>query len=650
MLQFIDVHLKRGDNEIFDKLNLTIHAGHRVGVVGRNGVGKTTLFLLIRQRLLPDEGDVLLPNNWRIAHMQQEPPSSDLPALEFVLDGDKALRRVQGEIRKAEDHNDDHTLGELYAKLEAVDGYTAESRAAEVMYGLGFTADDLVKPVSEFSGGWRIRLNLAQTLMCPSDLLLLDEPTNHLDLDAIIWLETWLRRYPGTLLVISHDRDFLDRTVTHIAHLSGRRAMMYRGNYASFERQHSENQTREQSLYRKQQERIAEIERFVARFRAKASKARQAQSRLKELERMVRIAPAHVDSPFDFTFPNPKKISNPVLTCDHAAFGYDAASPVLTEVMLRIYPGSRIGLLGRNGAGKTTLLRTLAGELPLLGGDLFHGQHSPTAYFAQHQVEILSVDESPLWHLQSLDEDTREQTLRDYLGGWGFPGKMAIDPIRFLSGGEKARVALALIASQRPALLLLDEPTNHLDLEMRLSLTLALQSYDGAIVIVSHDRHLLRNVADEFLLVADAAVRNFDGDLDDYASWLKSTRASAGLGAGTSTGLSAGTSTGLSAGGGGGISERQSADRRNRRRASARQRETMRPLRERLQSLEARVTQLHAKVDTIEARLADAETYEDKEMLTELLKTQAKAREDLAAAEDAWLAASEALEEAERRN
>ena len=642
MLQFIDVHLKRGDNEIFDKLNLTIHAGHRVGVVGRNGVGKTTLFLLIRQRLLPDEGDVLLPNNWRIAHMQQEPPSADLPALEFVLDGDKALRRVQGEIRKAEDRNDDHTLGELYAKLEAVDGYTAESRAAEVMYGLGFTADDLVKPVSEFSGGWRIRLNLAQTLMCPSDLLLLDEPTNHLDLDAIIWLETWLRRYPGTLLVISHDRDFLDRTVTHIAHLSGRRAMMYRGNYASFERQHSEHLSRQQSLYRKQQERIAEIERFVARFRAKASKARQAQSRLKELERMVRIAPAHVDSPFDFTFPNPKKISNPVLTCDHAAFGYDAASPVLTEVTLRIYPGSRIGLLGRNGAGKTTLLRTLAGELPLLGGDLFHGPHSPTAYFAQHQVEILSVDESPLWHLQSLDEDAREQTLRDYLGGWGFPGKMAIDPIRFLSGGEKARVALALIASQRPALLLLDEPTNHLDLEMRLSLTLALQSYDGAIVIVSHDRHLLRNVADEFLLVADAAVRNFDGDLDDYASWLKSTRAS--------DGLSAGTSTGLSAGGFGGISERQSADRRNRRRASARQRETMRPLRERLQSLEARVTQLHAKVDTIEARLADAETYEDKEMLTELLKTQAKAREDLAAAEDAWLAASEALEEAERRN
>jgi len=642
MLQFIDVHLKRGDNEIFDKLNLTIHAGHRVGVVGRNGVGKTTLFLLIRQRLLPDEGDVLLPNSWRIAHMQQEPPSSDLPAVEFVLDGDKALRRVQREIRKAEDRHDDHTLGELYAKLEAVDGYTAESRAAEVMYGLGFIADDLVKPVSEFSGGWRIRLNLAQTLMCPSDLLLLDEPTNHLDLDAIIWLENWLRRDPGTLLVISHDRDFLDRTVTHIARLSGRRAMMYRGNYTSFERQHSEQLSHQQSLYRKQQERIAEIERFVARFRAKASKARQAQSRLKELERMVRIAPAHVDSPFDFTFPNPKKISNPVLTSDHAAFGYEAASPVLTEVTLRIYPGSRIGLLGRNGAGKTTLLRTLAGELPLLGGELFYGQHSPTAYFAQHQVEILSVDESPLWHLQSLDEEAREQTLRDYLGGWGFPGKMAIDPIRFLSGGEKARVALALIASQRPALLLLDEPTNHLDLEMRLSLTLALQSYDGAIVIVSHDRHLLRNVADEFLLVADATVRNFEGDLDDYASWLKSTRPSAAL--------SAGTSAALSAGGVGGIGERQSEDRRNRRRASARQREAMRPLRERLQSLEARVTQLHTKVDAIEARLADAETYEDKETLTELLKTEAKARKDLAAAEDAWMAASEALEEAERRN
>ena len=634
MLQFIDVHLKRGDNEIFDKLNLTIHAGHRVGVVGRNGVGKTTLFLLIRQRLLPEEGDVLLPNSWRIAHMQQEPPSSDLPAVEFVLDGDKALRRVQREIRKAEDRHDDHTLGELYAKLEAVDGYTAESRAAEVMYGLGFIADDLVKPVSEFSGGWRIRLNLAQTLMCPSDLLLLDEPTNHLDLDAIIWLENWLRRDPGTLLVISHDRDFLDRTVTHIAHLSGRRAMMYRGNYTSFERQHSEQLSHQQSLYRKQQERIAEIERFVARFRAKASKARQAQSRLKELERMVRIAPAHVDSPFNFTFPNPKKISNPVLTSDHAAFGYEAASPVLTEVTLRIYPGSRIGLLGRNGAGKTTLLRTLAGELPLLCGELFYGQHSPTAYFAQHQVEILSVDESPLWHLQSLDEEAREQTLRDYLGGWGFPGKMAIDPIRFLSGGEKARVALALIASQRPALLLLDEPTNHLDLEMRLSLTLALQSYDGAIVIVSHDRHLLRNVADEFLLVADATVRNFEGDLDDYASWLKSTRPSAALSAGSV----------------GGIGERQSEDRRNRRRASARQREAMRPLRERLQSLEARVTQLHTKVDAIEARLADAETYEDKETLTELLKTEAKARKDLAAAEDAWMAASEALEEAERRN
>lgn len=626
MLQFIDVYLKRGDNEIFEKLNLTVHAGHGVGVVGRNGVGKTTLFLLLRARLLPEEGDVVVPNSWRIAYMEQEPPASDLPALEFVLDGDKELRRVQRDIRKAEQRGDDHSLGELYAKLEALDGYTAEARAAEIMHGLGFTGEELMNRVSEFSGGWRIRLNLAQTLMCPSDLLLLDEPTNHLDLDAIIWLENWLRRYQGTMLVISHDRDFLDRTVTHIAHLSGRRATMYRGNYASYERQHAEQLSRQQALHRKQQERIAEIQRFVARFRAKASKARQAQSRLRELERMERIAPAHVDSPFEFSFPNPKKISNPVLTSDHAAFGYESATPVLTDVTLRIYRGSRIGLLGRNGAGKTTLLRTLAKELSLVDGDLHYGQHSPTAYFAQHQVEILSVDESPLWHLQSLDGEAREQTLRDYLGGWGFPGNMAVDPIRYLSGGEKARAALALIAWQRPALLLLDEPTNHLDLEMRHSLTLALQSFDGAIVIVSHDRHLLRNVADEFLLVADETVKSFDGDLDDYAGWLKSGR-------------------GIS-----GVSRRQSEDRRTRRKASARKRESTQPMRRKLMTLEEEVTRLHAEVDALETQLADGDVYGNKEKLTGLLKGQAKVREKLRAAEDAWIAASQALEDAERRN
>ncbi|MEJ2131238.1 MAG: ATP-binding cassette domain-containing protein, partial [Gammaproteobacteria bacterium] len=513
-----------------------------------------------------------------------------------------------------------------YAKLEAVDGYTAEARAAEIMYGLGFTGEELRKSVAEFSGGWRIRLNLAQTLMCPSDLLLLDEPTNHLDLDAIIWLEGWLRRYPGTSLVISHDRDFLDRTVTDIVHLSGRGAATYRGNYSSFERQHSEQLARQQALYRKQLERIAEIQRFVARFRAKASKARQAQSRLKELERMERIAPAHVDSPFEFTFPNPKKISNPVLTSDHAAFGYEAAHPVLTDVTLRIYPGSRIGLLGRNGAGKTTLLRTLAGELPALGGELHHGQPRPTAYFAQHQVEILSVDESPLWHLERLDPDTSEQRLRDYLGGWGFPGNMAVDPIRFLSGGEKARAALALIAWQRPALLLLDEPTNHLDLEMRHSLTLALQSFDGAIVIVSHDRHLLGNVADEFLLVADGSVDSFDGDLEDYARWLRSGRAISG------------------------VTSRQSEKRRSRRKASADRRASTQPLRDKLASLEETVARLHEEIDAIETQLADNETYHDKDKLTQLLKDQAERRERLRVAEEAWLEASQALEDAQRRN
>ena len=526
MIQLRHLTLARGARRLIEDADLQLHAGWRVGLVGANGSGKSSLFALLQGELHAEAGDCSVPRDWRIATVSQETPPLPRPAIEFVLDGDAALRAVEREIAGAE-HADGHGLAEAHARLAAIDGYTARARAAAMLAGLGFAPMDLERPVADFSGGWRMRLNLARALQSRAELLLLDEPTNHLDLDAVVWLERWLAAYRGTLLLVSHDRDFLDACVTHVAHIEDRRLTLYAGNYSSFEEQRAARLAGQQALFEKQQREVAHIERFVARFRAKASKARQAQSRLKALDRLERVAPAHVDAPFDFEFPAPDRAPSPLLTLEDAALGYPDRT-VLEGVQLTLPPGARLGLLGANGAGKSTLIKAIAGEMEPLRGRRLPGHGLVTGYFAQHQIEQLRPDESPLAHLARAEPATRELELRTYLGHFDFRGEMADAPVGRFSGGERSRLALAMLVRRRPNLLLLDEPTNHLDLEMRHALTRALAEYEGSLVVVSHDRALLRTVCDGFLLVADGRATEFDGDVDDYLAWLAARRASAG--------------------------------------------------------------------------------------------------------------------------
>jgi ATP-binding cassette subfamily F protein 3 len=530
VIQFRQLTLARGARRLLQDVTLQIPAGWRVGIVGANGSGKSSLFALLSGELHPDRGDCDLPPAWTVATVAQETPALPAPAIDYVLDGDDELRSIERDLAQAETAHDGHRVGELHDRLAAIDGYGARARAAALLAGLGFAEADFERPVAEFSGGWRMRLNLARALIARSDLLLLDEPTNHLDLDAVIWLEKWLAGYGGTLLLVSHDRDFLDGCVTHVAYLREQRLVLYAGNYTAFEEQRAAQLAVQQSMYDKQQREVAHLERFIARFRAKATKARQAQSRVKALDRMERIAPAHVDAPFDFVFPEPERAPDPLLVLAHAAAGY-GAEPVLTQIDLTLRPGARLGLLGPNGAGKSTLVKLLAGDLAPRAGTRTLGKGLVIGYFAQHQLEQLRDHESPLQHLARIEPATREQELRDYLGKFDFRGAMADAPVAPFSGGEKSRLALALVARRRPNLLLLDEPTNHLDLEMRHALTRALAEYEGSLVLVSHDRALLRTVCDAFLLVADGACGEFDGDLDDYVAWLEARRAQRAEGA-----------------------------------------------------------------------------------------------------------------------
>ena len=607
MLQFIDVTLRRGDRILFDQLSLTVHAGHKAGVVGRNGIGKSTLFELVRRRLLPEEGEVVWPESWRLACLEQSVEPSARTALDFVLDGDTRLRSVERAIAKAERAGDDEALGHLYSDLDDAGGYDAHARAGEILSGLGFEADDFGKPHASFSGGWRISLNLARALMAPSDLLLLDEPTNHLDLDATLWLENWVRRYQGTLLLIAHDRDFLDRSLSEIVHLDDGKAKAYSGNYTAFERQRAEALERQAAVYKKQQRRVAEIHAFVDRFRAKASKARQAQSRLKELERMDLVAPVHAELPYRFDFTQPKKISNPTLMLDNAAIGYNG-HPVLDDVTLRVYPNDRIGVLGANGAGKTTLLRCLAGELAPMAGTSSHGQHAAVGYFAQHQLESLDLGASPRDHFADPDADDMptwtDQQVRDYLGGWGFRGDDVGRRARTFSGGEKARLVLALLACRRPAVLVLDEPTNHLDLEMRQALAIALQEYRGAVLLVSHDRHLLRQCADDFWLVADGTVNRFRDDLDAYTA-LRRKRT---------------------------VAEPREAGRTRRTRPGNRS-----SLSREQGRLERRLEQLIHRLEAIDSSLGARELHRQPDELARLVAERHEVAREVAHAEETWL-------------
>ncbi len=613
MLQLIDLTLHRGDRVLFERLNLTIHAGHKVGVVGRNGVGKTTLFELIRRRLLPEEGEVVRPASWRLAGLEQNVAPSPRSALDFVLDGDARLREVEAAIAEAEHSGNDEALGALYSALEDVGGYDAHARAGEILGGLGFGKDDFDKAHRAFSGGWRIRLNLARALMAPADLLLLDEPTNHLDLEATLWLETWLRKCRATLAMIAHDRDFLDKTVQEIVHLRDGRADLYTGNYSGFERQRALALTRQEAVYKKQQLRVEEIRRFVDRFRAKASKAKQVQSRLKALDRMDLVAPLHAESPYRFEFTQPRKISNPILQLDGASLGYDGKA-VLEDTTLRVYPNDRIGVLGANGAGKTTLLRCLAGELEPLQGALTRGRHSAVGYFAQHQLESLDLNRTPLDHMDERGFGSQEAL--DYLGGWGFGGDDVRRRARTFSGGEKARLVLAIIACQEPAVLVLDEPTNHLDLDMREALALALQQYQGALLLVSHDRHLLRRCVDLLWLVAAGSVQRFSDDLDAYTALPAASRAVAG----------------------------QSRLSREGRGRGSPQRRSARPLQRKQRVLETQIDAHSKRVAELERRLADTSVHGQANQLASLVREREQAAQAVQRSEQAWLALQEELD------
>jgi len=626
MIRLQNLTLQRGPQRLLEGAELTLHAGHKAGLIGANGAGKSSLFALLRGELTPDAGDCLLPADWRIAHMRQEVDNLERLAVDYVLDGDVPLRKIQRELAAAEAAHDGAAIARLHIELDSADGYSADARARKLLAGLGFDNAQMDRRVGDFSGGWRMRLNLAQALMCPSDLLLLDEPTNHLDLDAILWLEGWLQSYPGTLLLISHDRDFLDAVVDHVAHVEQQKLTLYRGGYTAFERTRAERLAQQQQAYEKQQAQRAHMEKYIARFKAQATKARQAQSRIKALERMEELSAAHVDSPFDFSFREADKISSPLLSLDEGRLGYGDKT-VLEQVKLNLAPGARLGLLGPNGAGKSTLIKNLAGELQPLAGRLQRGENLVVGYFAQHQLDALDDKASPLLHMQRLAPSEREQTLRDFLGGFDFRGPRCDEPVVNFSGGEKARLALALIAWGKPNLLLLDEPTNHLDLEMRLALTMALQEFAGAVVVVSHDRHLLKSTTDEFFLVADGRVQPFDGDLDDYARWLIDYRVRQAPASSADSNL-------------------DKTDKRAQRQAAAALRQQLAPHKREVDKLEKDLGQVQEALSAIEVRLGDGALYEAarKDELRDLLAEQAKLKRREADLEERWLLALETFE------
>jgi ATP-binding cassette subfamily F protein 3 len=645
MLNFTDLSIRRGKRVLFAGATFSLFRGEKVGITGENGSGKSSLLSLVRGEVQPEAGSFDMPSQLSVAHVSQELLASDRAAIDFVLDGDAELRAVEQALAAAEEADDGLQLGELHGRYAAIGGYDARARAGQLMHGLGFTSADETRAVRAFSGGWRVRLNVAQALMCRSDLLLLDEPTNHLDLDAILWLEGWLREYPGTLLLIAHDREFLDRVTNRIVNLEHGHARAYRGNYSAFETQRASELAEQAALYTRQQREIRHMESFVERFRAKASKARQAQSRLKALERMQRIAPAHVDSPFEFSFATPAKLPRPLLALENQAAGYEGRL-IVEGVNLTMAPGDRIALLGRNGAGKSTLMKLLAGELPALGGVRTEARDLRLGYFAQHQLEQLALKDSPLQQLRDLDDRLRgersrapEQDQRDFLAGFGFRGDRVFEPVAPFSGGEKARLVLALVAYQRPNLLLLDEPTNHLDLEMRQALAVALQDYEGAVVLVSHDRYLLSTVVDEFRLVANGRAEPFDGDLEDYARWLGTAAvesAAPGRGA-PATAFAPAAAPPRAA-------PESAETRKQRKRSEAQQRAALSPLRAAIAEQEQQLERLSAERVRLERELLSPTTASDATRMPKLLKEQAQVASKIAALEAAWMQSTEQLE------
>ncbi len=651
MIRLSQVTLRRGSKVLLESADVSLNPGDKIGLIGANGSGKSSLFAVLRDELHADQGEVDFPARWRVAHVAQETPALDRPAIEYAIDGDTTLRRLEQELAGAEagEHTEANgiRIGELHAELADADAYTARSRAEQLLHGLGFSHEQMNDPVASFSGGWRMRLNLAQALMCPSDLLLLDEPTNHLDLDAILWVEDWLKRYAGTLVIISHDRDFLDGVVNVVVHIDNRKLKRYSGNYSDFERQRAAAVVLAAGMIEKQARERAHLESFINRFKAQASKARQAQSRMKMLAKMEELAPLHVSAPFSFEFRDPLKAPDPLLTLEDVEAGYrldgGGAKAIVHGIRFSLRSGQRYGLLGINGAGKSTLIKTIAGELAPLTGTVTLNKGLAVGYFAQHQVEMLRHDQSPLWNLARVAPGVREQELRNFLGGFNFPGEMAIHSIENFSGGEKARLALAMIVWARPNLLLLDEPTNHLDLETREALTVALAQFEGTLVLVSHDRHLLRATTDQFLIVADGRLQPFDGDLDDYRDWLFRTKLApaerpAPLPEPQKKAAPAAAAP---------------ADRREQKQREAGQRQRQsaarKPLETRLKRLEEKIAGLNSKKADLDRLLADPGLYgeERKDALKAALLDQAWVARELEQFEAEWIGLHEQLEAVE---
>ena len=635
MIVFNNISLKRGQTELLDNAVATITPKQKVGLVGKNGCGKSSLLALLKKELQPEGGDVTYPSNWAVSWVNQETPALDVSAIDYVIQGDREYCRLQQELAWANEQNDGNAIARIHDRLDAINAWTIRSRAETLLHGLGFTQVETNHAVKSFSGGWRMRLNLAQALLCPSDLLLLDEPTNHLDLEAVIWLERWLVNYQGTLVLISHDRDFLDPIVNKILHIEHQKLNEYTGDYSSFEVQRATKLAQQAVMYRQQQQKIAHLQSYIDRFKAKATKAKQAQSRVKALERMELIAPAYADNPFTFAFRSPATLPSPLVMIEQASAGYgegESAVEILSKIKLNLVPGSRIGLLGKNGAGKSTLIKLLAGELTALSGNVQLAKGVQLGYFAQHQLDTLRADESALWHMQKIAPEQTEQQVRDYLGSFAFHGDKVNQAVKSFSGGEKARLVLALIVWQRPNLLLLDEPTNHLDLDMRQALTEALVDYEGSLVVVSHDRHLLRNTVEEFYLVHDKQVEEFKGDLDDYQKWL--TEQNSQLISKSNDEIEA-TENATS-----------NQNRKEQKRREAELRQQTAPFRKKIVQLEDKMDKYSQQLVEIENQLSDSELYnaENKEKLTALLNEQVTVKKSLEIVEADWMIAQETLE------
>ncbi|TCN75936.1 ABC transporter ATP-binding protein [Vibrio crassostreae] len=635
MITFSDIQLLRGGKPLLDQASATFHPGDKIGLVGKNGCGKSTLFALIKDELSIDAGSFSKPAHWEMAWVAQETPALERTAIEYVIDGDREYRGLEDQLEKAEQADNGTLVAEIHGKIETIGGYSIKARAAELLDGLGFSQEQMAWNLTQFSGGWRMRLNLAQALLCRSDLLLLDEPTNHLDLDAVMWLERWLQSYPGTLVLISHDRDFLDPIVNRIVHVENQQLNEYTGNYSSFETQRAQKLILQQAMFQKQQKQMAHMQSYIDRFRYKASKARQAQSRIKALEKMEQVLPAQFDNPFSFEFREPDALPNPIMMMDEVSAGYDD-NLILEKIRLNLVPGSRIGLLGRNGAGKSTLIKLLSGELKQQGGELSYSQGVKIGYFAQHQLETLHPEETPLQHMMQIAPKHTEQQLRDYLGSFGFQGEKALDKVAPFSGGEKARLVLALLVWQKPNLLLLDEPTNHLDLDMRQALTFALQTFEGAMVIVSHDRYLLRATTDDLYLVHDRQVAPFDGDLSDYYKWLteqqKVERKEAQALAPAKDGANS------------------AAAKKEQKRKEAEFRKLTAPLRKKLTQFEKQMDKLTQALEEAEQELSDTSLYEaeNKAKLNKVLALQASSKSQLEEVEMDWMSTQEELEQMEQ--